>query len=87
MLSSSPKTLRDKPQCLAKGDQFRKSIRFATIFNLFHSHSGKLYLSCCKQLGESPRKQYALGSVSFEQHKSSHLNEVTVSFCPSRASI
>ena len=52
------------------------------IFNLFHSYSWKLYLSCHEQLGESLWRQYTLGNIPFEQNESSHLNEVTVSFCP-----
>ena len=83
MLSSSRNTLGDEPQRLAEGNSFRKSVRFATILDLLHSYSGKLYLPCREQLGESLRSQYALGNFSFEQHESSHLNEVTVGFCPS----
>ena len=83
MLSSSRNTPHDEPQRLAKGDRFRESISFATILDLFHSHSGKLYLSCREQLRETTRGQYTPGIVSFEQHETSHLNEVTVSFCPS----
>ena len=66
MLSYSRKTLRDEPQCLAEGDRFRESIRFATIVNLFHSYSGKLYFSCREQVGESLRREYTLGNISFE---------------------
>ena len=83
MQSSSRNTLSDEPQCLAEGDHFGKSIRFATILDLLHSYSGKLYLSCREQLGESTMEQYTLGIVTFEQHESPHLNEVTVSFRPS----
>ena len=85
MLSSSRNTLRDEPQCLAEGDRFRKSIRFATILDLVHRYSGKIYLFCREQLGEPLPRQYALGIVSIEQHESSHLNEVAVSFCPFQA--
>ena len=83
MLGSSRNTLRDEPQCLAEGDRFREFIRFATILDLLHSYSWKLYLSCREQLRESLRSQYAFRNFSFEQYESSHLNEMAVSFCPS----
>ena len=84
MRSSSRKTLGDEPQHFAEGDHFRKSICCVMIFYLFHSYSGEFNLPCHEQLGEFLRRQNTLGNISFEQpeYESSHLNEVTVSFCP-----